>query len=94
MNEDKTNRLDDANAPNNAATKVPNSATTHPDGVNPTDSAIKTPAENETATPNLNKPNTAIESPKTDANDTENIADKNVDDTPMPPVEPIPGSTG
>ena len=97
MNEDKTNRLDDANAPNNA--------TTNPDGLNPTDSAIKTPAEPKTAThdatltsneitSDLNKPNAAIESTKTDANNAENIADKNVDDTPMPPVEPIPGSTG
>lgn len=101
MNEDKTNRLDDANAPSNA----PNNATTNPDGLNPTDSAIKTPAEPKTAThdatltsneitSDLNKPNAAIESTKTDANNAENIADKNVDDTPMPPVEPIPGSTG
>ena len=97
MNEDKPNRLDDANAPNNA--------TTNPDGLNPTDSAIKTPVEPKTAThetkltnneitSDLNKPNAAIESTKTDANNAENIADKNVDDTPMPPVEPIPGSTG
>lgn len=101
MNEDKPNRLDDANVPNNA----PNNATTNPDGLNLTDSAIKTPAEPEVAThetkltnneitSDLNKPNAAIESTKTDANNAENIADKNVDDTPMPPVEPIPGSTG
>ena len=97
MNEDKTNRLDDANAPNNA--------TTNPDSTKQTDSAIKTPVEPKTAThetkltnneltSDLNKPNAAIESTKTDANNAENIADKNVDDTPMPPVEPIPGSTG
>ena len=101
MNEDKTNRLDDANAPNNAT----NNANANPDGLNPNDSAIKTPAEpkvatdetkltNNEITSDSNKPNAAIESTKTDANNAENIADKNVDDTPMPPVEPIPGSTG
>ena len=101
MNEDKPNRFDDANAPGNSATN----ATTNPDSINPTDLAIKTPAESEVAThetkltnneitSDLNKPNAAIESTKTDANNAENIADKNVDDTPMPPVEPIPGSTG
>ncbi len=97
MNEDKTNRLDDANMPNNA--------TTNPDSSKQTDSAIKMSAEPEVAThdakltnneitSDLSKPNAAIENTKTDANNAENIADKNVDDTPMPPVEPIPDSTG
>lgn len=104
MNEDKPNRLDDANVPNNAPNHAHNNVTTNPDGLNPNDSAIKTPAEpkvitdeakltNNEITPDLNKPNAAIESTKpddTDINTDENI----VDATPMPPVEPIPGSTG
>lgn len=112
MNEDKPNRLDDANTPNNANNNEPNNAITNPDGTNQTGSAIKTPIEPATATheaklttgdgeinPDLIKSDTAIESTNTDINDTdanntENVADKTVDATPMPPVEPITDSTG
>ena len=101
MNEDKSNRLDDANTPNNSS----NNATTNRAVANQADSAIKTPVDPETATheakltnneitPDLNKSNAAIESTKTDANNAEKLADNNVDATPMPPVEPIPDSTG
>ena len=98
MNEDKPNRLDDANAPNNATTNL--------DGTNQTGSAIKTPIDPATATheaklttgeisPDLIKPDTAIESTKNEANNADiNTAENTVDATPMPPVEPIPDSTG
>ncbi|WP_413520463.1 HlyD family secretion protein [Psychrobacter glacincola] len=112
MNEDKPNRLDDANTPNNANNNEPNNAITNPDGTNQTGSAIKTPIEPATAihgaklttgdgeiNPDLIKSDTAIESTNTDINDTnanntENVANKTVDATPMPPVEPITDSTG
>ncbi|SLJ84396.1 HlyD family secretion protein [Psychrobacter sp. DAB_AL43B] len=80
MNEDKPNNLNDASAPNKTT-------------ITPADLASET-AKLETAAPetgpHLNKSDEPNEGVNTDNVKTDEL----VDDTPMPPVEPIPDSTG
>ena len=80
MNEDKPNNLNDASAPNKTITT-------------PADLASETTKLETTASetaPHLNKSAEPNEGVNTDNVKTDEV----VDDTPMPPVEPIPDSTG
>ncbi len=88
MSEEKPNSLNDASAPNKTApTSADLPAATHIESRAETTKLETAPAE---TTPNLNKPAEPNEALVTD-----NIStDKVVDDTPMPPIEPIPDSTG
>ena len=88
MNEEKPNSLNDASAPNKtAATSADLPAATHIESRAETTKLETAAAE---TTPNLNKPAEPNEALVTD-----NVnKDKAVDDTPMPPVEPIPDSSG
>ena len=80
MNEDKPNNLNDASAPNKTT-------------ITPADLASETAKLETTASetaPHLNKSAEPNEGVNTDNVKTDEV----VDDTPMPPVEPIPDSTG
>ncbi len=88
MNEEKPNSLNDASAPNKKATTPADlPSATHIESRAET-TKLETAAPE--TTPNLSKPAEPNEALVTDNVNT----DKAIDDTPMPPVEPIPDSTG